>query len=48
LAHTGGERCAFRDLFGKRGEKKPLERHRSRWEDDIKIDLKEMVYGRLD
>jgi len=40
LAHMGGERSAFRILFGKPEEKKPLGRRGSRWEDVIKIDLK--------
>jgi hypothetical protein len=35
-------------LFGKPEEKKPLGRRRSRWEDDIKIYLKEMVYESMD
>ena len=34
----------FRILFGKPEEKKQLGRRRIRWEDDIKIDLKEMVH----
>jgi len=40
LAHMGGERSAFRILFGKPEEKKPHGRRRSKWEDVIKIDLK--------
>lgn len=36
----GGERSAFRILFGKPEEKKPHGRRRSKWEDVIKIDLK--------
>jgi hypothetical protein len=35
-------------LFGKPGGRKPLGTRRSRWEDDIKIDLKDMVYGSVD
>lgn len=48
LAHMGGERNAFRILFGMPEEKKPFGRRRSRWEDDIKIDIKEMVYESVD
>jgi hypothetical protein len=39
----GRGRSVFRILFGKPEEKKPLGRRGIRWEDDIKIDLKEMV-----
>jgi len=36
---TYGERSgAYRILMGKPEEKRPLERHRRRWEDNIKID----------
>jgi hypothetical protein len=48
LAYTGGESSAFRILFGKSEEKKPLGRHRSLWENDIKIDPKEKVYESVD
>jgi hypothetical protein len=44
----GGERSATRVLFGKPGGKKPLETRRSRWEDDIIIDIKEILYGSVD
>jgi hypothetical protein len=30
---------------GKPEEKRPLERPRSRWEDNIKMDLQEVVWG---
>lgn len=40
LAHTGEEGSAFRILSEKPEGKKPLGRRRSRWEDDVKRDLK--------
>lgn len=40
LAHTGGEGSAFRILFENPEGKKPLRRRRSRWEGDIKRDIK--------
>jgi hypothetical protein len=33
---------AYRVLVGKREAKRPLGRRRRRWEDNIKMDLKEM------
>jgi hypothetical protein len=33
---------AYRVLEGKPGGKKPLGRHRRRWEDNIKMDLREI------
>jgi len=35
-------------LVGKPGEKRPLRRPMSRWEDNIKMDLQEMRCGGLD
>jgi hypothetical protein len=35
-------RCAYRVLMGKPEGKRPLERPRRRWEDNIKMDLREM------
>jgi hypothetical protein len=40
----GQMRNAYRMLVGKPERKKPLERHSSRWEDNIKMDLKEMEW----
>ena len=37
------DRAAF--LVGKPGGKRPLERPRRRWEDNIKMDLQEVVGG---
>ena len=38
----GEGRGVYRDLVGKREGKRPLERSRRRWEDNIKMDLQEM------
>ena len=36
-----GDTSAFRDLVGKSDGKKPFERPRFRWEDNIKLNLEE-------
>jgi hypothetical protein len=36
-------RCAYRMLVGKRQGKRPLRRPRRRWDDNIKVDPKEIV-----
>jgi hypothetical protein len=38
----------YRVLVGKPERKRPLGRHRRRWEDNIKMDLQEMGYGDMD
>jgi hypothetical protein len=38
----GEERCVYRVLVGKLEGKRPLERPRHRWEDNIKMDLQEV------
>jgi len=44
-----GERIGiYRVLVGKPEEKRPLWRHRCRWEDSIKTDLQEVGYVGLD
>ena len=43
-AYGGGERCA-RGSGGKPEGKRPLGRPRSRWEDNIKMDLQEVGGG---
>ena len=43
-AHGGG-RGVYRVLVRKPEGKRPLGRPRSRWEDNIKMDLQEMVWG---
>jgi hypothetical protein len=42
LARMGESRGAYRILVGKPEGSKPLERPRHRWEDNIKIDLREV------
>jgi hypothetical protein len=41
-------RGVFRVLVGKPEGKRPFERPRRRWEDDIKMDLQEMGCGRME
>jgi hypothetical protein len=41
-------RCVYRVLVGKPERKKPLGRHRRRWEDSIKTDLQEFGSGGMD
>jgi hypothetical protein len=43
-----GRRKAYRILVGKPEGKRPLERNRRRWEDDIKMDLQVLGYEGLD
>jgi hypothetical protein len=42
VARMGKGRVVYRALVGKPEEKRPLGRPRSRWEDNIKIDLHEV------
>jgi hypothetical protein len=44
----GEKRNAYRILVGKPACKRPLGRPRSRWADDIKMDLREIGWGGLD
>jgi len=41
----GERRGAYRVLVGNFNGKRPLEGHRSRWKDNIKIDLQEVEWG---
>jgi hypothetical protein len=41
----GKNRNAYRILVGKPERKGPLGRHRHRWEDNIKINLREIGWG---
>jgi hypothetical protein len=41
-ARMGNKRNAYRILVGKPDEKRPLGRHRLRWEDNIKMDFSEI------
>jgi len=42
VAHMGEGRDVYRFLVGKPEGKRPLGRHRFRWEDNIKMDLQEV------
>ena len=44
----GKGRDVYRVLVGKPGEKRALGRPRHRWEDNIKMDLKEVGCGVMD
>jgi hypothetical protein len=46
VARIGERRGAYRDLVGKPEGSRPLERPRHRWEDNIKMDLLDVVWGR--
>jgi hypothetical protein len=41
----GERRGVYRVLVGNPNGKRPLERLRSRWEDNIKMDLQEVEWG---
>jgi len=41
----GEKRGVYRVLVGKPEGKRPLGRHRHRWEDNIKMDFREVGYG---
>jgi hypothetical protein len=44
----GQERSVYRVLMGKPEGKRPLEKPRRRWEDGIKMDLREIGWGSVD
>jgi hypothetical protein len=44
----GDRRGVYRVLVVKPEGKRPLGRHRFRWEDDIKMNLQEVEYGGMD
>jgi len=48
VARLGGDRDVHRMLMGKPEGKRPLGRPRRRWEDNIKMNLKEVGGGRGD
>jgi len=48
LARMGERRGVYRVLVGKTEGKRPLGRPRSRWEDNIKMDLQEVGCGGMD
>jgi hypothetical protein len=45
VARMGEGRNVYRLLMGKAERKRPLERPRRRWEDGIKMDLREIGWG---
>jgi len=48
VAHMGERRDVYRVLVGKTKGKKPLGRPRHRWEDNVKMDLREVGCGGMD
>ena len=48
VARMGDKRVVYRVLVGKLGGKRPVERYRRRWEDNIKVDLQEVGSGSMD
>jgi hypothetical protein len=44
----GEERKVYKVLVGKPEGKRPLGRTRHRWEDGIRMDLREIVFGGVD
>jgi hypothetical protein len=48
IARVGERGDAYRALVGKPEGRRPLGRPRSRWEDNIKMDLREVGWGGLD
>jgi hypothetical protein len=48
VARMGEKRNAYRILVAKPEVKKPLERLRHRWEDNVKMDLRETGWGGMD
>jgi hypothetical protein len=48
VAPMGEVRCAYNILVGRLEERSPLGRPRHRWEDNIKMDLREIGFGNVD
>jgi len=48
VARMGERRSVYRVLLGKPERKRPLEKPRHRWEDNIKMDLQEVRCGGMD
>jgi hypothetical protein len=48
VARRGEKRNAYRILVGEPEKKRPLGRPRRRWEDNIKMDLREIEWGGMD
>jgi hypothetical protein len=48
VAHMGEVRDAYNILVGRPEGRRPLGRPMCRWEDNIKMDLREIVFGDVD
>jgi hypothetical protein len=48
VAHTGEKRGVYRVLVGKPEGKRPLGRHKCRWENNIKMNLQDVGCGDID
>jgi hypothetical protein len=48
VARMGDREGAYRVLVGRLDGKRPLEKHRLRWKDSIKLDLNEVGWGGMD
>jgi hypothetical protein len=48
VARMGEEKKVYRVLMGKPEMKRPLGRSRRRWEDGIRMDLREIGWGSVD
>jgi hypothetical protein len=48
VARMGEKRGAYRVLVGRPQGRRPLERPRRRWEDNIKMDVQEVGWGGMD
>jgi hypothetical protein len=48
VARKGENRNAYRILVGKPEGKRPLGRHRHRWEDNIRMDVREIGWSGMD
>ena len=48
VARMGERRGVYRVLVGKPDVKRPLGRHRCRWQDKVKMDFEDVGYGGMD
>jgi hypothetical protein len=48
VVRMGEERCAYNILVGKSEGRRPLGKPRRGWEDNIKMDLREIGFGDVD
>jgi hypothetical protein len=48
VAHIGEERKLYKVLVGKPEGKRPLGRPRRRWEDGIRMDIREIAWGSVE